>query len=83
MKGLPEALLKEITSLKESLQRSETPDSLQMRLKRGRKKLTTSVRLKRGRKKRLRSRVAYIDEALLEQEDGTDAYCDLEDFIVD
>ena len=37
--------------------------------------------IKRKRKgKRLRSRVQYIDEGLL-QEDGTDAFLDLEDFI--
>lgn len=35
-------------------------------------------RKKRG--KRLRSRVQYIDTGLL-QEDGTDAFLDLEDFI--
>lgn len=34
------------------------------------------------RKKHIRSRNSFIDNALLEEEDGLDAYADLEDFIV-
>eukprot|EP00474_Spongospora_subterranea_P000990 CRZ01448.1 hypothetical protein [Spongospora subterranea] len=37
----------------------------------------------RSHGKQLRSRIAYIDEALLEEGDGSDAYADLEDWIVD